>query len=592
LLIGAIGFGIFAAVLSVVYLKAREAQIKRELAGPEQEFMTVVVANADIQRGTQVSQGSFATREVPAEYVHNDAIFPNAFEGVRQRYLTKDLEAGKPLLASFLDEEFPLDFSDTLEHGRRAITISVDDESSQASMIRPGNRVDLYVNVPTRESGLLAPAPTADAAAVGQFEAPDWMNIAERVLRLPPTDIIMPVAQDILVLATGTDVYEESLDTLGLQQNRSERRYTTLTIDVSPEDAALIRIAEDKGTLLAMLRNREDRSRATFIGKTAQDLFTVAANMAAQGQMLAAQGLSINEKGEYIDADGNVVDPAQVVLRTADGRFVDGNGNPVSADDVVVLPDGTITTKERVLAQQGFTRNANGQLVDSSGNVVDEDDVVIMPDGTAKSKQQLLAEQGFTRNANGEYVDANGNVVSPDDVVALPDGTVTTKQQLLADAGFTLNENGQYVDADGNVVDPDDVKVLPNGTVMTSDGRVLAGPQVTVNEQGFIVAEDGTVMTPDGKVLTGMRVDENGNVIAPDGKRYNARDLVVNADGTVSTRTGEPIAGVGGSTGAAALAQLAQAAAADQLSAQAVDLIIGGASTDGVAKITALPITE
>jgi hypothetical protein len=114
----------------------------------------------------------------------------------------------------------------------------------------------------------------------------------------------------------------------------------------------------------------------------------------------------------------------------------------------------------------------------------------------------------------------------------------------------------------------------------------LAGPPVTVNEQGFIVAEDGTVMTPDGKIISGMRVNEKGEVVGPDGKLYNARDLVVAADGTVRTKNGQVLAGVtAGTTGSVLAAETTD-------DGGSVDLIIGGSSEDGVAKVTDLPITK
>ena len=97
----------------------------------------------------------------------------------------------------------------------------------------------------------------------------------------------------------------------------------------------------------------------------------------------------------------------------------------------------------------------------------------------------------------------------------------------------------------------------------------------------------GTVMTPDGKVLSGMRVNEKGEVVAPDGKIYNARELVVDASGTVRTKDGAVLAGVNAGTTGSVLAQ-----AADDGDTGSVDLIIGGASEDGVAKITDLPITK
>jgi len=549
LLVGAIGFGVVAALFSALYLKSREEAIRQRLEGDKLQNVQVVVAAENLPRGTQVSRGAFAVREVPREYVHSSVIYPAYFEANGHRFLAEDLEAGKPLLETFLVDEFPIDFSDLIDLGLRAITINISDQGSQAAMMRPGNKVDLFVNIPTRESGV-SPLPIDEEAVSDLIAAPSWMAVAEKVREIPPSDIIIPVIQDVTVLATGREPYEEHLDDLNLPQQREDMRYSTITIAVSPKQAVLIRLAEDKGELQAFLRNREDRSLAEFVGVTPSDLFEFATQMAADAQLraaAAAAGATIDENGNWVAADGTVIDKK----------------------DLVISDDGTVTTKSgRLLAKEGMTVNENGEFVDKDGNVVKAENVVV-------------------RTADGRFVDANGNEIPADELIVGADGTVKTKAQVLAEAGLTVNENGDYVDADGNVIDKDDVVVLANGTVMTKDGKVLAGPPVTVNEQGFIVAEDGTVMTPDGKIITGMRVNEDGQVVGPDGKLHDARDLVIGEDGTVRTKDGKILAGVGvGTTGSV----LAEAETDDDPGS--VELIIGGASEDGVAKVTDLPITK
>ena len=157
-------------------------------------------------------------------------------------------------------------------------------------------------------------------------------------------------------------------------------------------------------------------------------------------------------------------------------------------------------------------------------------------------------------------------------------------------AGYTINENGDYVDADGNVIKKEDVKILANGTVMTEDGKILSGPKVKVNKDGFIIAEDGTVMTADGKVLTGVTVDENGNVIGPDGKVMTDANLIVDADGTVRDSKGNVIAGVSGSNlppdfGAEEITPGISPAVPTY-----VALVIGGQSKEGVALTSTMKV--
>lgn len=622
LLAGAIGFGVVAALFSGLYLKGREEAIRQRLEGERQQMVNVVVAQTDLAKGTQVGQGAFAVRAVPRSFVHSDAVTPDTFDALKLRFLNTALEAGKPLLNSFLNEDFPRDFSDTLAPGLRAITIAVDDESSHAAMLRPGDYVDVFVNIPTREAGYLPKPPDLEKAD-GTYLPPEWMQIQQRVHRIPPTDIVMPVVQDIKVLATGRDAYQENLDQLNLPPLRENHRYTTVTLGVSAKQAALIRTAEDKGDLLAFLRNRDDRSQADFVGVTPQDLFGLAMAMAAEaqvreaaaaagatidkdgnwvmpdgtvvakddvivgpdgtvrtrdGKLLAAPGVKMNAKGEFVDANGKLIAPTDIAVPTADGKFVDANGQPIPSENLVVGADGTVKTRAQMLAEQGLSLNEKGEIVDKNGNVIDPSQVVM-------------------QTADGRYVDANGKEIPADQLIVGPDGTVKTKAAVLAAAGLKINANGDYVDADGNVIPKDDLVVLANGTVMTKDGKVLAGPAVKVNDQGFIVTA-GTVMDRDGKVLKGLKVNK-GEVIAPDGTALNAKDLVVAADGTIKRADGTVIAGIAAATPGSVLvaARVPQLAAVQQAlsggtAAAYVDLIIGGSSADGVAKVTTLPITD
>lgn len=66
LLVGAIGFGIAAAILSVVYLKSREAAIIKSLKGDEQQMVAVVVANQDLPKGQEVGPGFLRSGIFPA----------------------------------------------------------------------------------------------------------------------------------------------------------------------------------------------------------------------------------------------------------------------------------------------------------------------------------------------------------------------------------------------------------------------------------------------------------------------------------------------------------------------------------------------
>ena len=511
ILIAAIGFGIAAAFMSILYLKSREAAIVESLAGEKEQLVSVVVAKQDLKKGQQISSAQFAVRELPRKFVHSNAVVVDSFNNFVGRYLVEDMSAGNSLLTSFVDESFPLDFSDLIKKGRRAMTIQVDTDASTAGMMRPGNRLDIYVNVGTRVVGYKSDA-AADATAGGDLQKAA-LQLAGNVAATA-TDVVLPVLQDAL----------------GQPQRRSTTNYNSITLDVTPEQAALLALAQDKGDLIGVLRNRNDRDDAAFTGLTPLDLYKNATAMkkaAALKKAAEAAGATVDENGNWVTADGKVI----------------------SKDDIVISDNGTVSTKGG----------------------------------------QLLAADGISVNENGEYVDADGNVIPEDELVVNADGTVTTKDEMMKAAGYTVNEDGDYVDANGNVIKKDDIKVLANGTVMTTDGKVVSGQNVTVNKDGFIIGEDGTVMTADGKILSGVTVNEKGEVVGADGKVLRDANLTVAADGTVTDSNGNVIAGVSGSGLPANFGDEGDPEP-DLKIPGIIALTVGGASEEGVAKTSILPV--
>ena len=471
------------------------------------------------------------------------------------RVIEVNVGQGKPILKSFMDSGFPVDFSDTVPEGRRAMTVQVDEVNAVAGFIRPGNRVDLFVNIAYNLSGFSSGFITADLIGSLPSDLRDSIPPAllDAVLSAPPDDtsaqtltgsaipkdVILPVLQNVRVLATGRDPYREQLDKLRYPQQRTERNFNNVTVDVTPREAALLAAAIDVGDLLAILRNRDDESSAAFTTVSARDLFNNASEMAraeeerktrvataagvdvdgnlvdADGnklmsrEQLAQAGLSVNANGELVDADGNVVDPDDVIV-TADGRvlrkselaaaglavnengqIIDANGNVVSAEDVVVTASGEVMTKQE-LAAAGLSVNENGEIVDANGRVVDAAKLVKTADGKILTAEALAAA-GLTVNENGEIVDENGNVVDPETLIVSADGKVLSKAQLAA-AGLSVNENGEIVDADGNVIDPNELVVGANGEVITA--KALAAAGLSINENGQIVDENGNVVDP------------------------------------------------------------------------------------------------
>lgn len=605
----ALGLGVLAALLAVLYLKAREADLRARLT-PDEQKVSVVVAARDLMKGTtlELDPKKFAVRPIPREYVHNDAITYSEFEQLQGKKLVENVGKGKPLLRSFLDDDFPRDFSDTIPLKRRAMTVQVDEVNSVTGFVRPGNHIDILVNLPAGTAG-------GDSS----------------------TDMVVPVLENVEVLATGRESSEEYEEKMLLLQGgvaaRPVNNYTSITINVTPEQAALVETAQDKGDLLALLRNRQDTSGSGFSDVTPGDLLGNASKLARDAAVREASA-SVEKQGLVVGVDG--------LIRTKDGVVL-------KDQNLVIAEDGTIMTKDGVvLSGRGLTVNEKGELVTADGTVVKSDELQIAADGSVMTKDGkilsggkgsiqsagkalpsgglVVAEDGRVMTKDGQVlqgvsVDKNGNVTKDGKVLAgvkldkngnLVDengksvvvtesgvalkGATVASGKALANEGLTINADGTVSTADGKKLEG--VSVDEHGNVM-KDGKVLAG--VKLDENGNLVDESGksVVITESGNVLKGVTTNEKGEIVMEDGTVVSPEDLVVAEDGTVMrtdqlvvaedgtvmNRDGKKLAGITADVGAAT-----GTGSGLELNIGRIDYIVGGVSKDGVAIVNSVPI--
>ena len=225
LLLGALALGGLAAFGARNYITGQLA-LERERLNPRREEIEVVVAKRDLRRGDLVGPDSMAVRRMPREFVGGTVIVPERFEGYVGARLNGPMRSGEPLINQSIDGADTSSFSTKVRSGIRAMTIAVDEVNSISGMLQPGDRIDLQLSV--------RPPPRPDVGA-------------------QPTELTAPLMQDVLVLATGRQVraaHDEAL---------AGRGYTTITVEVSPDQAQRLIVAQRGGRLTALLRNRDDR---------------------------------------------------------------------------------------------------------------------------------------------------------------------------------------------------------------------------------------------------------------------------------------------------------------------------------------------
>jgi pilus assembly protein CpaB len=213
----AVGVGTVAALGANRYIQQRiEAAKPRVVA---EEMTPMVVAAVDLPKGTRLTQENLSVRPVPKAWVHSNAISPDQFDRVENAELAVPAHQGEPVLWAQLEGQRAASFSARLGMGRRAVTVPVDEISSISGMLTPGDNVDLIVTT-----------------------------------RVNQRATMVPVMQSVKVLATGTRVGA------GDAENNRERSFTTITLDVTPQEAKKIMAAREVGKLTALLRAPGDNA--------------------------------------------------------------------------------------------------------------------------------------------------------------------------------------------------------------------------------------------------------------------------------------------------------------------------------------------
>lgn len=219
-----------AAWLTKQYLDVREKRIQEELASQSRGGPTekVVVPVKDVMEGGSISGDIVAGRSIPADLVSPDMITPDMFDKYDGAKLLRSVSRGLPLRTSDLEEK-GRDFSTLVEEGLRAITIDIDELNSIAQMVRPGNLVDLFLIMP---------------------DLSDLSGNNQQITLL---------MQRVKVIATGQTVRKSDTFTApqpGVPQGVV--RYSNLTFEVTPDQAARIALAQQLGRIRAVLRTTPD----------------------------------------------------------------------------------------------------------------------------------------------------------------------------------------------------------------------------------------------------------------------------------------------------------------------------------------------
>lgn len=205
-LIAAVGVGLLAVIAVRRYLNEERQRQQQGL-----ELMDVVVAARDIPAGTRLERPMLENKAIPLAYVHAKAVRIGEANTLLGQVVQYAVKAGEPLLWPVVGVPHGRGLSAMVSKGERAVTLAVDEVAGVAGMIQSNDHVDV----------------------LGTFNH-------STVLLL----------QNVLVLAAGGSTADPS---------RAEGGgYSSITVSVPPEAAALLVYGQAQGRLTFLLRNTVD----------------------------------------------------------------------------------------------------------------------------------------------------------------------------------------------------------------------------------------------------------------------------------------------------------------------------------------------
>lgn len=225
-----IGLLLAAAILGLaatVLVKAYVNKTIEEVSGGE--LKARLFARNTMPEGSIIKESDLISVEVPKRYVHFRAVPSEDKSLILGQKIAATVNRGEALLWEDVALEESYSLSDYVDVTERGLTVRVDQTSSFNGMIEPGDRVDVM--------GVLS------EQNVGGNES-----------------TLQVLLQNAFVLAVNDRIDRQTLLSVGgsSQKAGEKMEVRTVTLKVSPEDAAMILFAQNQGQIFLSLRNRSD----------------------------------------------------------------------------------------------------------------------------------------------------------------------------------------------------------------------------------------------------------------------------------------------------------------------------------------------
>lgn len=225
LVLAAAAFAILAGVWVHLSLRSQEERIQEGW-----DPVPVLVAATAIEEGGIVARADLAAAEMPERFVSPSMVRPGHADTLVGQRLLVPLRPGDPILWSHFEAaEEGGRLSQKILQRTRAVTVNVTEKSSVGGWVQPSDHVDVLAT----------------------FRDPESQEM-----------VTVTLLHNVIVLATGKSAGREFVGAPG-------RGYSDVSLLVLPEEAELLVLAQEMGTITLVLRHPDevdaerDRGRAT-----------------------------------------------------------------------------------------------------------------------------------------------------------------------------------------------------------------------------------------------------------------------------------------------------------------------------------------
>jgi pilus assembly protein CpaB len=209
-------FAIFSGFSIYWYLEEKTSEIEKR---HNVELVPRIVASRVLTTGARLLHDDLAIKNLPAGYISHDSFSLDQISSIIGKVLIADVRPGEPLTRLHLSDQEPLELSSKIDPGHRAITIPVDQINSISGLLKPNDKIDLYVS----------------------FE-----HSGKRLTAL--------LVENITVLATGQSLStSEEIHTV---RSMPASGFATVTLSATAEQAVKIVAARQDGKITAVLSGR------------------------------------------------------------------------------------------------------------------------------------------------------------------------------------------------------------------------------------------------------------------------------------------------------------------------------------------------